>query len=94
MNKPYKTPVLYGSHAFSRGTNETAISRLFLYGAHVITKPYKTAVSYGSGHDRNRCFSTVSLRCTVLLKTAVSYGSDAICRGTSETAVSLRAPYE
>ena len=33
MNKPYKTAVSYGSRAFSRGTNETAVFLLFLYGA-------------------------------------------------------------
>ena len=33
MNKPYKTAVSYGSRAFSRGTNETAVFILFIYGA-------------------------------------------------------------
>ena len=32
MNKPYKTAVSYGSRAFSRGTHETAVFLLFLYG--------------------------------------------------------------
>ena len=33
MNKPYKIAVSYGSHAFSRGSNETDVPLLFLYGA-------------------------------------------------------------
>ena len=33
MNKPYKTAVSYGSRAFCRGTNETAVFLMFLYGA-------------------------------------------------------------
>ena len=33
MNTPYKTAVSYGSSPFSRGTNETAVFLLFLYGA-------------------------------------------------------------
>ena len=33
MNKPYKTGVSYGSRAFPRNTNETAVFLLVLYGA-------------------------------------------------------------
>ena len=33
MNKPYNTAVSYGSRASSRGTNETAVFLMFLYGA-------------------------------------------------------------
>ena len=33
MNKPYKTAVSYGSRAFARSRNETAVFLLFLYGA-------------------------------------------------------------
>ena len=32
-DKPYKTTVSYGSRVFSRGTNETAVFLLFLYGS-------------------------------------------------------------
>ena len=33
VNEPYKTAVSYSSRAFSRGTNETAVFLVFLYGA-------------------------------------------------------------
>ena len=46
MNKPYKTAVSYGSRAFSRGTNETAVFLQFLYGDR-INKAYKPACAYG-----------------------------------------------
>ena len=49
MNKPYKTAVSYGSHAFSRGTNEIAVKSLFFYcfsTVHRINKPYKAAGAY------------------------------------------------
>ena len=48
MNKPYKTAVSYGSRAFARGTNETAVFLLFLYDApYKFNKLYKPAGAYG-----------------------------------------------
>ena len=47
------------------------VQHRFSSTVHRMNKPYKprfrTVLALFSGHERNRCFSTVSLRCTVLI---------------------------
>ena len=70
------------------------VQHRFFSTVHRMNKPrFRTVLPIFLGALTNRCFSTVH-RTIKPYNTAVSYRSGTFSRGTNETAVSLRAPYE
>ena len=85
-------------NCFSYGAVQLAarktVQHSFFSAVHHMNKPrFRTVLPIFLGALTNRCFSTVH-RTIKPYNTAVSYRSGTFSRGTNETAVSLRAPYE